>query len=278
MTMQRTLSILGFACAATTGAACVTSASDAPAPDAGMDDPPPALPRSCQELLAANPALDSGTFTLGTAANTPYQAYCDMVDDGGGWTLVLKADGKDPSSQFGYDSPLWTNTAIFKDDQVDTSRAEAKYRSFTEVAFAKIRIVMVEAYPTAMALDTAGSSLMAVMRGPFVPLANSRAQWLGLLPGGVLQSDCNRGGINNFVNDPWIRVRIGLIANSVMNCDAPDSFIGIGGGGGGLDPCYTSSSDPFVPPSVGSIGGGVCTSTPAVPAPNRAAFAYVYVR
>jgi hypothetical protein len=293
MMMQRSLSILSFAAAATSGGACGTimspsvpgdgsdtmSGDGRAMPDAGMTTPPP-LPRSCKELLDGNPALDSGAFTLGTATGASYPAYCDMTDDGGGWTLVLKVDGTIAGSQFGYDNPLWTTTTTLGDDKLDTSHVEAKFRSFSEVAFSKIRIVMLEKHAvamTTMTVNAAAGSFLSLMRGPFVALSNTRAEWLHLMPDAVLQPDCNQGGINNFVADPYVRVRIGLIANMGMNCLAPDSFIGIGGGGGGDDPCYKQASGTFVPPSVGSIGGGTCNGT-ATPAPNRAGFAYVYVR
>lgn len=276
MTTQRTLSIIGFACAAITGAACTTTtSSDAPAPDAGMDKPAE-LPRSCKAILDANPAVDSGTYTLGTAAGTPYLAYCDMETDSGGWTLVLKIDGTAKTSQFGYDSPLWTNTMTVKDDKVDTSHVEAKFRSFSEVAFTKLRVVMVDTQSATMMLDAASTSFMTLMRGPFIPIAKLRQDWLSLIPGAAIQPNCNQGGINNFVTDPSFRVRIGLVANLELVCTSPDSFIGVGGGGGVGNPCYPSGpGGAFVPPTAGSISGGKCNTVAAV---NHAAFAYVYVR
>ncbi|MEM1010225.1 MAG: fibrinogen-like YCDxxxxGGGW domain-containing protein, partial [Myxococcota bacterium] len=38
----------------------------------------------------------------------PFWVSCQMTYAGGGWTLVLKADGRKPT--FHYDSPLWSNT------------------------------------------------------------------------------------------------------------------------------------------------------------------------
>jgi hypothetical protein len=264
MTMQRSLAILSFAATATSGAACGTIGSDS-------------MPRSCKALLDSTPALDNGAYTLHTARGAPYQAYCDMENDSGGWTLVLKVDGGAANSQFGYNNSLWTSSLTLQDDKADTNRVEAKFRSFTEVAFSRIRVVMVETQPVALTLEVTGESLMSLMRGPFVQVDKPRQEWLSLVPGAVVQPNCNTGGVNNSRVDPFFRVRIGMLANEQVNCTSPDSFVGVGGGGGVGNGCNPGPSPgiAFVPPSAGSISGGVCNPTPG---PNHVAFAYVYVR
>jgi hypothetical protein len=83
--------------------------------------------------------IDPDGPSVGTLGQkSPFTVYCDMTQDGGGWTLLLKA--KAGSETFNYDSDYWTDDKTLGVASLNANLdQDAKFDSFISVAGKTLR-------------------------------------------------------------------------------------------------------------------------------------------
>jgi hypothetical protein len=156
-----------------------------------------------------------------------------MATDGGGWTLVLKADGT--KDTFAWGAALWGDNALLGTDApaLDGADAhtEARLASYLHVPFSALRVGLEgdDGVRRWLTLPLQASSLAAAMQtGAPVETSAGIFAWKSLLPGSSLQHHCHLEGLNAS-GGSHAQVRIGIIGNNEKNCGTPDSWLGIGG-------------------------------------------------
>jgi len=216
-----------------------TSFSDTLLPDTAFV----VQPHSCQTILETGGSTGSALYSLDTDGEgplPPYQAWCDMTTLGGGWTLVLKADGE--SSTFAYDAAEWTTATPFGETATDLALEEAKLRSFSEVPVAEVLVLtqnaaQVDGTPTVLELPLRARSLHAIFElGATIRTSLGRDGWIATMPGGDLQDECLQEGLNIHPSrrasaTQGGRARIGIVGNSDSICLASESRLGVGTAG-----------------------------------------------
>ncbi|MCP4522898.1 MAG: hypothetical protein GY828_01630, partial [Candidatus Gracilibacteria bacterium] len=101
---------------------------------------------SCLDALDSDASLrnKNGVYTIEDQNRQPQSVYCDMTREGGGWSLVLKADGT--LDTFQYSESIWENTNTLNPENYSYDHQEFKSELFSTQAFTEM---MIE-------LDTAG--------------------------------------------------------------------------------------------------------------------------
>jgi Fibrinogen beta and gamma chains, C-terminal globular domain len=257
---------------------------DAP-PEASPDA---ALLDSCNVLYLAGKTT-SGAYTIQPAsASSAFSVYCDMTDNGGGWTLVLKGGTVGSPGTFDYGADYWTTGTTLNPTSTDMTQTEAMFQSYGTVPFTSL-LLMMEAIGSTSAPNmlqvtppVTADSLLALMGSPTNTVLTSagKTAWTGLaVPTAVIQTNCNMEGINivtgagGCVGPDGVSVRIGFIANDQDDCCSPNSYVGFGGQNQGDTDCTPVSY------SVGSMegvsaGDVTCTGGTA----NIQDFGFVFVR
>jgi large repetitive protein len=91
---------------------------------------------SCDEVLADNPSATSGAYYLDPEGLGVYLNYCDMDDDGGGWTLLFTCSAPDATYGSGWDGWWEDGDAGTLDDLADVGKSLA----YDEVDFSEVRL------------------------------------------------------------------------------------------------------------------------------------------
>jgi hypothetical protein len=95
---------------------------------------------SCKAILDAGHSKGNGVYTIDPDNEgniEPFQVYCDMSTDGGGWTLLMKAKGDDDT--FKYNASYWTQTNVLNANDLDLKNTNAKYDSFNHMKLKEIK-------------------------------------------------------------------------------------------------------------------------------------------
>ena len=174
---------------------------------------------SCEELHTRKPALGDGAYTLKPdGVSSRFGAYCDMTRGGGGWTLLLKADG---TTTLAYDATYWTDTTLLNDTDLSLANGSAKYAAFVSLPVTTLRgeldgtlFTQDFANPTTPQQIFSGASVTATGTFPM-----SGGNW-------SYQPNCQTFGVNT----PYAynKVRFGWVANQESNCNTCDTGIGLG--------------------------------------------------
>jgi hypothetical protein len=99
----------------------------------------------CDEILTERPTVGDDIYWVDPdGSGAPFDIFCDMTNDGGGWTLAANIDDvNDPWLLAQQDT--WENTTLRNETQLATHTVDiavtAKYRTWTSLQASDVRVV-----------------------------------------------------------------------------------------------------------------------------------------
>jgi hypothetical protein len=128
------------------GASVTSNPSTIEVETLGQSGNSPAI--GCLEIFDAGYHSSDGVYWLDpNASGTPYQAYCDMSLEGGGWTLVAVISNND-SSNWSFNSEYWVNLSTLGNPTDPTINADAKSEAYYTVEGSQLMFVQQGSAPS----------------------------------------------------------------------------------------------------------------------------------
>lgn len=131
---------------------------------------------SCKALLESAPGTPSGIYELdpdGPGPMAPFEAYCDMKTDGGGWTLSLV------SSDDGQDTWTWAQRHLMTTDITPVGNVRERNKDFKSPAHHALPfrdLLFIHApsgrWATYAGVGTGGTSIASFMAGIAEPVCD----------------------------------------------------------------------------------------------------------
>ncbi len=185
---------------------------------------------SCKQIIDDGFSTGNGIYWIdpdGEVGVAPFQVYCDMTTEGGGWTLLLKAPGN-YDQVFDYNATYWTTDALYRDTDLDADWEGAKYRSFNNLPVSELLLKSQNGYYTRLSLPSRNALLAFYQTGSAYPLEYiSGADEPGKL---VNNYDHNYCGTHkwrlNSVGGSQNRIRLGGWPTFYWDCSYGNDSIG----------------------------------------------------
>ncbi len=181
--------------------------------------------KSCLDLRNKG-ASKSGVYWLNPSGKVGavYQVWCDMVADGGGWTLIMRFKN---DSTLVWNSAYWTNTALFNQGKLDAvENANAKFSSYLNVTGTTLRGCKGVNTGCQKQAWAGNKTAHTLFNEGYKPGNMSRNTMVSLFGNDSQQPNCNKSGIN--ANFTYSGARLGLVGNNENDCNSCDSGWGWG--------------------------------------------------
>ncbi len=118
---------------------CTTNAQ-CPASAAKCEASTCVVPADCSEIKGLNREATSGKYTIdpdGAGGLEPFDAWCDMTTDGGGWTIVASYTGQDGEQPLVSDTEVTGNPLEFAHSNLNRAKKMALSALATESIFVR---------------------------------------------------------------------------------------------------------------------------------------------